>query len=354
MMPVHLVLHHPSGFSEHSAFKPLVELLDVPSLYYEITWEKLQARSWTLGHLLRRIGNRYYGSEWNALVPVWDELRFAHAVGCQSPHIVHFLWGEFASPRWPGLLRRRGAAIVGTFHCSARRQPGVLGAFKCFDSFDAVTVVSETQIPYFESQGVSRDRIRVIHLGVDTDYFRPVAERDPAAGGPLKALFVGTTERDHEFMVKVLKALPSGLVEFSVCTSSDMRYHYAGLAGVRPMKYLADDELLKAYQGADLYVMPFLDCTANDALLEAMACGTPVLTNRVGGIPEYVSSKCSFVMDGKNVEEWASLLVELARDRRKLEAFRAPVRAWADRFSWRIIVEQYRSLYRDLLGGARA
>lgn len=345
-----LVYHQPEGFTRRSAFPALVEELGARALLYEETWARLQRRSWTLGHLLRRFGNWYYGSAWNALVPVRDELRILGGIEADGPLVVHFLWAEFASPRLGPLYRRKGALLVGTFHCGARRQASVLGRFHSLRVYDRLAVVSRTQVPFFVDRGYPEDRIRVLPLGIDTDYFRPLPRSREEGGPALQAILVGQTERDHEFAAEVMRRLPAGAARLSVCTHPDSHRYYAGLANVELLPRLSDEDLLRLYQTADLMVMPLLDCSAPDAMLEAMACGTPVMTNQVGGVPEYLSPECCFLMNGRNADEWVEVLVGLSRDRGALRGRAVAVRSWAERFSWRIVAQRHLSLYRDLLG----
>jgi glycosyltransferase involved in cell wall biosynthesis len=94
--------------------------------------------------------------------------------------------------------------------------------------------------------------------------------------------------------------------------------------------------------------MPMLDCTSNDAILEAMSCGAPVMSNRVGGIPEYLDAGTHFITDGKNVDDWVQRLRALAADRDGLRRRRPAARANAERFDWRRVATLYRELYRDI------
>ena len=345
MYDVYAIFHEPSNITGRSGLFPLVEALGAHPVRYSQTWAFLQKWSWSLGDGLRRFGNRYYGSEWNALVPGVDECRIGRAVRGRGPGVVHFLWGEFASPRRPDRFRARDWKLVGTFHCSARRQPTVLADHRTFREFDGLTVMSKTQIPFFTSRGFPADRILAIPHGVDTAAFRP-GDRSAPSGGPLKALLVGSTERDHAFAADVLNRLPDNTMTCSVCTVPEHAPYYRGVKNATLLPYLSGPDFVAAYRQADLLFMPLLDCTANNAILEAMACGTPVLTNRVGGIPEYVDPSCNFVTEGKNRVEWTSLLIDLARHRGELEARRPAVRAWAETFDWKKIAPQYLDFYR--------
>lgn len=342
-------LHIPRTVSRLEGMYPLLEAVGAEPLVYPITWETLQERSWTLGHALRRLGNAYYGSTWNALVPLRDELRLARASRALEPAVVHFLWGEFASPRHPRLFRRGGAKLVGTFHCSARRQPSVLGRYRCMGAFDGITAMSRTQVPFLVEKGAPVDRTRVILHGVNETFFCP-SEQTAGRDGRLRVLLVGYTERDHEFAADVFRR-GRGVLDAEVFTAADYRGFYRGMDHVRLREWRTDEELRQAYREADVLVMPMLDCTANNAILEAMACGTPVMANRVGGIPEYVDPSCNFVMDGKKADEWVSLLTDLARNPAALAARRAAVRAWAERFSWSRIAPQYMDFYRQVMAG---
>ncbi|NCC60185.1 MAG: glycosyltransferase [Verrucomicrobiae bacterium] len=340
--------HHPETFSAHSGMLPLVQTLSAGYIPYSISWEQLQKRSWTFGYLLRRWGQYYYGSEWNALVPWVDEYRFLCRLKCVSPSVLHFLWAEFASPRKDQKFRKKSGVLVGTFHCSARRQVQVLGHFRCFHVYDLVTVVSATQVDFLVSRGVPSDRIRVVPHGVDTSYFRP-GDRTQQEDGKLRFLLVGRTERDHAFASKLMQALKNKPVILNVVSAPDYSHFYQGLDNVILSPFLRDEELLRCYQTADLMVMPMLDCTFNNAVMESMACGTPVMTNRVGGVPEYVDETCNYVFDNKNLDEWVDVIHSIQSNPATLFARRPLVRQAAEKFDWGRIAPVYRQVYNDCM-----
>jgi glycosyltransferase involved in cell wall biosynthesis len=313
---------------------------------YQITWEKLQEKSWTLGYLLRRLGQWYYGSEWNAFVPVLDEWRISRQIRSLSGHhIIHFLWAEFATPRQPGLFRKKGARLVGTFHCSTRRMRSVLGRYNLFHVFDQLTIVSESQRACLNEFGVVDSRIQYTPLGVDTDWFHPAADRRNDVSAPLRAIMVGRTERDHGFLAEILRKIPAKQFTMHIATAPEYFAYYDGLAHVRLLPFISDAELLHMYQHADLLIMPMLDCTANDAMLESMACGTPVMTNPVGGVPEYVSRDCNYVLEHKSATEWTDCIMDLVQNRTQLFTLREKVRAWAERFRWERVARYYIHTY---------
>jgi glycosyltransferase involved in cell wall biosynthesis len=345
------VAFRPDTFAARSGLLPLAEALGIRAIVHDVAWQRLARMSWTLGHLLRRAGQVYYGSEWNALIPLWDESRLAREAGRAGARLAHFLFAEFAAPRRAGPFRRRGIQTIGTFHCSGRRVAQVLGGRPDYRAFDWVTVMARCQEPYFLEAGVPRERLRVTPHGVDTRFFSPAAPggRPATTGQPLRGLLVGATERDHEFLQGVLRAMPAGRLQLSVAAPPECQAGYRDCPGVVMLPRLTDEELLRAYREADLLVMPMLDSTANNTMLEAMACGTPVMTNRVGGVPDYVDASCNILMEGKQVEDWLDRIARLSGEPGALTALRPSVRQWAERFEWHELAGQYVALYEEAL-----
>ena len=108
------------------------------------------------------------------------------------------------------------------------------------------------------------------------------------------------------------------------------------------------DELLRLYQGAALFCLPSLQEGLGIVVLEALACGTPVVTTRCGG-PEGI------VIDGETgrvVDElhepapYAAAILDLLHDRERLARMRARCAAFAaDNFASPVVAEQLRETY---------
>ena len=324
----------------------MVEAVGATPHFYTERWRKLQNRSWTAGQKLREFGNWWYGSQWNALVPVVDERTLARMVPqAETKGLGHFIFADFATPKNRRLFNKSLSHLIGTYHCSARRLPRVIMSQRHADVYDHLVLMSESQKPFFSKLGISEDRMTVIQHGVDSNFFHPADSFQAPDQGPLQAVLVGATERDHDFMLKVLEQLPEGVVNLKVRTTEEHLQRYRGVRGAEPLPFLTEDQIRELYQKSELMVIPMLDCTANNAVMEAMACGTPVMVNRIGGIPEYVDAQHNFVMDDKNVSEWVDRIVDLHGSRTQLHERRGLVRTAVEAFDWNRIASRYLNLY---------
>lgn len=62
-------------------------------------------------------------------------------------------------------------------------------------------------------------------------------------------------------------------------------------------------ELVKLYSAADVFVNPTREDTFPTVNMEALACGTPVITFRTGGSPEILDEKCGIVVESDDIEQ---------------------------------------------------
>jgi glycosyltransferase involved in cell wall biosynthesis len=111
--------------------------------------------------------------------------------------------------------------------------------------------------------------------------------------------------------------------------------------------------LSSIYAAADVFVLPSLSEALGQVGLEALACGTPVVGSRVGGIPDYViEGKTGRLVEPGNAGELAATLdwmIEHPEERRDYGA--AGPALIRERFSVAAVTRSYRTLYERLTAG---
>jgi len=106
--------------------------------------------------------------------------------------------------------------------------------------------------------------------------------------------------------------------------------------------------LLALYRKSDVLLLPITDCTANNTLLEAMACGLPVVTNDVGGIRDYASDRFALFTGPGDADLMADQLIQLLDNDSLRDKMSREAREKALHYDWRIIANQTKEIYYTL------
>lgn len=319
------------------------------SITFSSVYDRLKRFSWRMGDGLERWAGRYYGSNWARTLPVWTEAKILSRLPRRKePYPVHFLFGEFLSPKDVRPYHRRGARVLVTVHATPWRWDRVWSRPDGYANADLVVVTSNSQkVKVLEH--VPEERIVRIRQGFRADEWTPALNRGER-GGRLRLFMFGNTDRDHEFAAEVAAKLPKEKFELRVRTGSPVQAVFKDCPCVTLLPYLSDSQIHEEYRQADLMFMPMKDSAFNRVMLNAMACGTPVMTNRIGGIPEYVVDDCNVVVsDVRQVDEWVEKLLWLEQNRDWVEDIRPKTRAWAETFDWSVIKEEHLAAYRKAL-----
>jgi glycosyltransferase involved in cell wall biosynthesis len=201
-------------------------------------------------------------------------------------------------------------------------------------------------------------RARVILGGVDTEKFTP----DPATPRDRGALFVGRL-LPHKGVSDLIAALPEGMSLDIIGPSNDTPYYEQLNAQARGkrvrFRHDCDDRLLiDAYRRALCVVLPSVyrapDGTETkmpellgQTLLEAMACGAPVICTNVASLPEIVEhDKTGFVVEPGDREALRTRLQWIATHQIYASALGdAGRRTVVERFQWRQVVRRCLDAY---------
>jgi len=122
-----------------------------------------------------------------------------------------------------------------------------------------------------------------------------------------------------------------------------------GGVAIRFVPYLKDPrKVARYYQAADLYLHPARADTFPTTILEALACGTPVVASAVGGIPEQVvEGKTGFLVPVGDAPALAGRVLDLLEDEeRRLQMGWEAAEDATRRFGLKRMVGDYLAFYR--------
>jgi glycosyltransferase involved in cell wall biosynthesis len=217
-----------------------------------------------------------------------------------------------------------------------------------------VCPVSEFLRARIEAHGIQAS-FRVVPNPVDTDLFTPAAR---APGGRPTRIITVAALQPAKGIRELLEALARQRRELALDLVGDgpQRAEYealarrAGLAdrvvfhGSQPKSVVAS-----LMQSADFLVLPSLGETFSVVVVEAMACGLPVLATRVGGVPELVDERSGMLVEPGSIEALSAGIGHML-DHHAGYA-REPIRERAaSTYSLGAVGEVWTAVYRSVLG----
>jgi len=272
-----------------------------------------------------------------------------------SVHLVHIMYLEMDYGILAHLKKRLSAQIIGTSHQPpgwwrmAHRNPNVVS------SLSALIVVSTAQKRFFE--GYLPGRVYFIRHGVDINFFEPAAPdgNDVSANEP-HCIFCGHWLRDIQKLAIVIdKVLEKNrCIIFDLIVPQDRIndthfYRIAHYEQIRWHSDISDATLRDLYQQATLLFLPLIDCTANNALLEASACGLPIITTSVGGVSDYTDISFAEYYSLEDIDGMRDAILNLADDTTEQQKRKRAARNYAlENLDWRRIALETFELYKAL------
>lgn len=233
-----------------------------------------------------------------------------------------------------------------------------------------VLTVSEALRTVLAERGAALERSEAVYTGVDPERFRLLprgpARRDLALDpDALIVLFVGniiptkgvielataTVElaaKDPRWMLVMIGAGPSSEAVTQV-------FEHAGLRGRLLMPGKVDHAALAPwFAAADVFCLPSYREGVPNVVLEAMACGVPVVASRVGGVPEVLPDHAGLMIEPRSVPAIVEALATCAErpwDRERIARH-------ARGFSWQANADRLAEIVRsamldDARGGRR-
>jgi len=256
----------------------------------------------------------------------------------------------------PLAARRVGIPVVATFHCWFESSPACRvfrGPLQRLLDLHAARIAVSAPVVEAMSRYFRADW-EVIPNGVDLEHFQPAGRRPPEPGtvGP-RLLFLHRLEpRNH--LGTLLGAMPDILARYpaarlAVAGEGPWRRYYERQAAPlgRAVEFLGRiSDRPARYRSADLYLCPTTRGSFGITLLEAMACGTPMVVAEGPGFNALVNGGGEAVrLPHDDPAAWARTVIGLMGDPARRRAMSAAGVAKAAQYAWPLVAEQVLAVY---------
>ena len=229
---------------------------------------------------------------------------------------------------------------------------------------DGVRLLSSSLYNDLLKFGVDGRKMKTIHRGVDTTVFHPYYEGYDVRKDlgieedDIFVLFVGRLikMKGVEYLIKAIKDLVHlyGNLKLAIVGGGDAQEEYERMASPIKENVIFTGYRCDAYRfmcAADIVVLPSLCEGCPNVVLEAMACGTPVIASRVGAVQDIIENdRTGIIVEPKDVEELKKALVQLMEDRELAKKMGERGRERIERyFTWDAICRKLERFYGEVI-----
>jgi glycosyltransferase involved in cell wall biosynthesis len=139
------------------------------------------------------------------------------------------------------------------------------------------------------------------------------------------------------------------LVGPSDTESLDRRITEMG-SGVTDLGYVERDKLERLFAACDVFAFPTRSDVFPLVILEALSHGAPVITTRVGAIPEFIDEDVGRLVDREAPNQIVSAMNTLLEDKNKRQSMAEVGRQMIrDQFSWDAVAAETFDMYKQVL-----
>jgi glycosyltransferase involved in cell wall biosynthesis len=242
---------------------------------------------------------------------------------------------------------------------------------KVLSKLDAIVLLSEAfRYTSKFSKLFARSKpnlVKIIPNAVDTEVFSPGEKskteykNDLNVNSRFFGTFVASMEPLHyykgaEYLLHAISRLQDLDITFSFVGEGELKLKYIELAKMLGISNRVsfpghgdNNLLLKHYRAADVLVLPSISTaeTQGIVLIEAMACGTPVITTKIHGPMEVVTEGYNgYTVAPRDARSLANTIKTILTDDKRLRQMQINARKEAvKKYSWKRIITEYLELY---------
>ena len=195
---------------------------------------------------------------------------------------------------------------------------------------------------------VPDQEISVIYNGVDTEEFRPLEDKQEE--NKLKIISIGRLIERKGFKYLFESIKNNKQVSLTLVGEGNLQSELKKLAArnnieVNFLGKINHKDIAKYLQRADLFVLPSLNEGMSNSILEAMACGLPIIATDTGGSKELIKNN-GFVVKKADAGSLKKVIENFIANRELIESMGRASREAAEKMSWDNIARDYLKVYK--------
>ncbi|MEM2446442.1 MAG: glycosyltransferase [Candidatus Bathyarchaeia archaeon] len=282
----------------------------------------------------------------------------------QDTHLIHAHWSLSAGIGWLSKRLYRGSLpVIVTVHGSDIFQAtqhflGAMFTRLILQRCDRVIAVSQALMDKVIALGVNPQKVVVLSNGVDVERFKPI----PPQCRQNIILYVGSLieRKGINFLLSAMPSVFAVLPNYRLLIVGEgpqypfLKRMASSLNINDKVEFLGSqshDQVRSLIQQAKLLVLPSIEEAQGVVLLEALACGTPVVASKVGGIPEVITPEVGLLVPCANAAALSEAILDVLLDNERWlnMSYQARLRA-ENVYDWREITKKMISIYKEVLG----
>ena len=235
--------------------------------------------------------------------------------------------------------------FIGSFHKPPELFDTYFTNLSYFKKLDGIITVGENQVDFLKNR-LNTDHVKYIPHGIDTTFFYP----DASFKKENTILFVGQHLRDFDALNYVVPRLKDKIphVKVNVVLREDFASQVEPNSSIKIYSGIDDAQLRTLYQQASLLFLPLKTSTACNSILEALACGLPIVSTAVGGNAGYVNESNGILLPSKDYDSMIYTLISLLSNSEILHKMGLSSRITAEKMDWKEIAKQVECFYKTI------
>lgn len=191
-------------------------------------------------------------------------------------------------------------------------------------------------------------KIEVIYNGVNTEEFKPLKNKKHNK----KIVIISTgrliERKGYEYLLEALKENKN--FELWLVGDGNLKGRLKDISNknkvnVKFLGKIDHSKINNLLQKADIFCLPSLNEGMSNSILEAMACGLPIITTNVGGSQELINGN-GFVLNKESSEELKEAIEKYLKNPKLLKIHGNKSRLLAERMSWENVAGEYLKEYK--------